>query len=261
MRVIGTGFLGGHLTGAFGDRYAGVTAIAAGVSSTAVTSAADYDREAALVYDTARHCRAHGRLVVFFSTASAAMYGAPGSPGTEDGPVFPPSAYGRHKLSLEAVLAASGVDRLVLRLSHVVGTGQPPHQLLPSLVAQVRSGSVTVHRGATRDLVDVRDFLVALDGLLAADVRNTVVNIASGVPEPAERIIAEVEEQLGVVTRKRWVDGSVGCPAVSVARLAALVPSAVVHFGPDYPRSVLRRHVPTPVAASLSDSTSKASKG
>jgi nucleoside-diphosphate-sugar epimerase len=71
--------------------------------------------------------------------------------------VEPRSAYGQHKLAVEGLIASSGARWLVLRLAHVVGIGQRPHQLLPAFVEQVRSGTVRLHRNAHRDLVDVRD--------------------------------------------------------------------------------------------------------
>ncbi|WP_284749940.1 NAD-dependent epimerase/dehydratase family protein [Amycolatopsis sp. RTGN1] len=244
MQVIGGGFLATHVRAHFGDRHPGVTAIAAGVSSTIVDSAAEFDREAELLYRVALECRDRGRLALFFSTASPVLYGTP-SPGTETGPVFPTSAYGRHKLALETVLAASGAGWLTLRLSNLVGSGQREHQLLPALIAQVRSGSVLVRRGVSRDLVDVRHVLAALDGLLRAGVRDTVVNVASGVPVPVERIIAGIETRLGTTAVKRVVHGPASTPVVSLDRLRRLVPEVgTFGFGPGYLSTLLDRYVP-----------------
>ncbi|MEU0533912.1 NAD-dependent epimerase/dehydratase family protein [Amycolatopsis tolypomycina] len=252
MQVIGGGFLAGHLRGHFGDRHPGVTAIAAGVSSTIVDAAAEFDREAELVYRVALDCRNRGRLAVFFSTASPALYGER-SAGTEGGPVFPASVYGRHKLALEAVLAASGAGWLTLRLSNLVGRGQREHQLLPTLVSQVRSGSVLVRRGVTRDLVDVRHVLAALDGLLRAGVRDTVVNVASGVPVPVERIIDGIERRLGTTANRQVVHRPASTAAVSLDRLRRLLPEVDGYgFGPGYLSTVLDRYVPVPQVNGLS---------
>jgi nucleoside-diphosphate-sugar epimerase len=249
MEIVGNGFLARHLHVAFGNRFPDVTAIAAGVTRTADATPAEFTREAALVYDVTRRCRAAGRTVVFFSTASDSMYGATGATGAEDGPVFPTSAYGRHKLALEAVLAASGARYLVLRLSHVVGAGQRSHQLLPSLVTQVRAGQVTIFRHTHRDLVDIRDVLSALDGLLAARTRDAVVNdavvnIASGVLTPIERIIDGIERRLGTRAARRYVDRPVVTTPTSVARLRSLVPGwSATPGGAEHAEILLDRYV------------------
>jgi nucleoside-diphosphate-sugar epimerase len=188
------------------DRYSDVTAIAAGVTKTTSATLADFDREAALVYDVVRHARQTGRTVVFFSAASDSMYGTLGCPGLVEGPVYPVSAYGRHKLGMEEILARSGVKYLALRLSHIVGEGQRAHQLIPSLGRQILDGSVTVHRNAHRDLLDVEHLLLALDRVLASGVRQEVINVASGVLEPIERIVDSIEERFGVVAERTTVD-------------------------------------------------------
>jgi nucleoside-diphosphate-sugar epimerase len=247
MQVIGSGFLATNLREQFGDRHPAVTAVAAGVSSTSVVDPAAFDREAELVYRTVRDCHRQGRLVVFFSTASSAMYGASPLPATEAGPVYPTSVYGRHKLALEAVLRGSAARWLVLRLSHVVGPHQRAHQLIPALVSQVLSGRVAVSRGAYRDLVDVADVTAALEGLLSRGVHDVVVNVASGIPQPIELVVSEVERLLGVVARREVRDGPQGRTVVSLDRLCDLVPEWPA---PDDPAShlsaLLGRYVPPP---------------
>jgi nucleoside-diphosphate-sugar epimerase len=246
VEVIGRGFVARHLAGML-DRHPHVTVLAAGVSRTAVTARPEFEREATLVRDTLRRCRALRRAVVFLSTASASMYGSTERPATEALPVEPPTPYGRHKLELERAVAASGCAWLTLRLSHLVGHGQHPEQLLPALVAQVRSGTVRVRRGACRDLLDVRHMVRALDLLLGAGVCGMVVNLASGVPEPVERIVGGVEHRLGVSARRQVLDvGAAERTVVSIDRLRALVPDvAGFGFGPAYLPALLDRYVPS----------------
>ncbi|MEU4349615.1 NAD-dependent epimerase/dehydratase family protein [Streptomyces sp. NPDC023838] len=242
MDVIGTGFLAGHLS-TIADAHPGVVVAAAGVSAAQHTSAASFRRETALVDDLVRRCARSGERLVFFSTASSGLYTRPGQPGTEDGPVWPTTPYGRHKHALEQRLAASGIDCLTLRLGHVVGPDQPPHQLLPALTAQVRSGRVRIFPGSRRDLIDVTDVVTIIDALLCAGTSRTTVNVASGCAVPIERIVRHIEARLG--TAAHWDHGS---PAVtqdiSTAKLRGLVPR-VDHmaFGPDYYRRVLDKYL------------------
>ena len=224
MQIIGNGFLARNLAVAFGDRFADVVAFAAGVSSTSITEAAPFDREAEALYAALRQCSAQGGTLLYFSTASFAMYGHTDHPATEDGPLFPPSAYGRHKLALETCVRASGVPYLVLRLSHVVGPHQRPHQLLPAIVQQVGSGHVVVYRGAHRDLLDTRALVHVIDALLTAEVRDVVVNVASGRPWPVEEIVDGVARRLGVEPARAYPPVRFSRTEVSLDRLRDLVP-------------------------------------
>ncbi len=235
MEVIGNGFLAQHLRPYFADRYADVVVIAAGVSSAGSTEAAAFDREALLVYDVVRRCRADGRTVVFFSTASTGMYSGKDCPGTEDGPVFPHTPYGRHKLALEQVCALSGIPWLVLRLGYIVGPDAPAEQLLPALTKQVLSGSVRILRGAERDLLDVRHLLLALDRLLAGGRVGEVVNVATGSPVPIERILDALSDRLGTRPERHYADHEFEPSTISTAKLRRLVPElAYVGLGDDY---------------------------
>ncbi|GAA1952147.1 NAD-dependent epimerase/dehydratase family protein [Amycolatopsis minnesotensis] len=244
MEIIGNGFLAGHATGYFGDRHPDVTFIAAGVSGVHITDVSEFEREASLVYDVIRRCKAEGRTVIFLSTASSGMYGADGSRGTEGGPVFPLSAYGRHKLGLEHVCAVSEASWLVLRLSHIVGSGQQPHQLLPSLTRQLLSGLVKVYTGVSRDLLDVNDMLAILDALLTGGVRNEVINLASGRSEAVEYIVDELEARLGVEAERQTIRTPAKFATINVDKLRDLVPGFdEFGFGRTYLHSLLDRNI------------------
>ncbi|MEU5581774.1 NAD-dependent epimerase/dehydratase family protein [Streptomyces huasconensis] len=238
MDIVGNGFLARHLR-ALAGRHSGTTLLAAGVSWASHTSPADFAREAALVEEKIAACLASGDRLVFFSTASTGMYGTVDGPGREDHPVVPCTPYGAHKLALEERLHASGVDYLALRLGHLVGPGQPPHQLLPTLLRQMGAGTVYVHRGATRDLIDIGDVVTIVDRLLAADLSREKVNVASGHAVPIERIIDHIEERTGLVPRRVHRDVG-GHHTISTDKLRALVPETeAMGFGPDYHRRVL----------------------
>lgn len=244
MEVIGNGFLARHLRPHFGQRHPDVVVIAAGVSSAGSTEGDAFDREANLVYEVLRRCREEGRTAVFFSTASTGMYAGLECPGTEHGPVFPRTPYGRHKLGLERVCALSGARHLVLRLGYVVGAGAPPDQLLPALTRQILAGEVTVFRGAYRDLVDVQHLMLALDRLLTAGVAGEVVNVATGAPLCVEELLEALSRRLGANPRWSYVTHDLEPAAVNTAKLRRLVPEfAELDFGPGYLDVLLDRYV------------------
>ncbi|WP_103350668.1 NAD-dependent epimerase/dehydratase family protein [Amycolatopsis sp. CA-128772] len=250
MEVVGSGFLARSFA-ALADSHPGVVVAAFGVSVAAGIPEADFAREATRLYELIDRCERRQERLVFFSTASAAMYAVPGEPGREDGPVFPSTAYGRHNLALEAVLAASRADYLALRLAHVVGPAQHARMLVPSLVRQLESGAVRLYRGARRDLIDVDDLVDVVDRLLATGAVRTVVNVATGTAAPIERIVDHLEADLGLRAEREYVS-EVASQPVSVDRLRRLVPEAARLGGEDYVRRVLakygREYAGTPAA-------------
>ncbi|WP_324786551.1 NAD-dependent epimerase/dehydratase family protein [Streptomyces sp. H51] len=238
MEIVGTGFLARSLRPLAG-RHPGTVALAAGESRTSGATDADYAREAALLRDVAKRCAAGGQLLLFFSTAATGMYGLAEGPGREDAPVRPATPYGAHKLALEEQLRDSGADHLILRLAHLVGPHGRHHQLIPTLVRQVRSGSVFLHRRAVRDLIGVADMLTITDRLLAAGLRADTVNVASGFAVPVDDIVDHLARALRLTPRKTYVDAGAEY-AISTEKLRALVPQvADLGFGPHYYRRVL----------------------
>ncbi|WP_248958983.1 NAD-dependent epimerase/dehydratase family protein [Sphaerisporangium perillae] len=235
MEIVGRGFIARNLEPIAGSHPQTVV-FAAGVSSGSNASTEDFGREAALLYDVIEYCLARRRRLVYLSTASKGMYGLRGPLGWERGPVYPSTPYARHKLSMEAVLCHSGLDHLILRMAHLVGPCQRPHQFPPALVRQILAGTVHVHRGVSRDLIDVADMVMCLDRLLTLGVSREVVNIASGVSIPVETVVAHLERRLGVLADKYLVDvRDEGSHGISIDRLTELVPEVkTCGFGPDY---------------------------
>ena len=215
MEIVGNGFVARNLAEAFGDRYPRVTALAAGVSSTSVTAPAELDREAELLYATLRRCPG---TLLFFSTASFAMYGSTTSPVAESEPVCPPSVYGRHKLALESVVRSSGVDFLVLRLSHLVGRHQRAHQILPGLTRQVRDGRISIHSGAYRDLLDVAD-----PSRRSTRCSRVAYAVRSSTWSPVSRFEAIVDDRRRLAHRRAHVRAERRLPYARLATPAAAV--------------------------------------
>ena len=238
MEIVGNGFLARNLR-PISHKHPHAVLLAAGVSSAGGTSDAEFAREAELLRQVARRCKGTGRLLVFFSTASAGMYGAMDGPGAEDRPVIPCTPYGAHKRRLEEQLRTHGVNHMVVRLGHVIGQGQPPHQLIPALVRQIGAGSVRVDRGAVRDVIGVANAVTIIDWLLTRNPQGETVNVASGRAVPVEHIVDHLERRLGVLARRQYRDAGPPC-TISTRKLRALVPGvATLGFGPGYYRRVL----------------------
>lgn len=237
MEIVGRGFIAKNLEPIAADHPHAVV-LAAGVSRTTATSRAEFARERRLVEEAARRCRDQGRLLVFLSTASSGMYGID-SRGREDEPVRPRSPYAGHKVDLERLLPETGAEYLVLRLSHLVGPHQRSWQLLPSLVSQVRSGRVRIRPGAQRDLLEVGDMVRITDALLRSGTSKQIVNVASGISVPIERVVEHIEYRLGISALRDETDAERSSP-IDIGKLRTLVPEvAAMGFGTSYYREVL----------------------
>jgi NDP-hexose 4-ketoreductase len=221
-----------------------VVLFAAGVSRSTATEAAEFQREADLLHEVIGDARAGRRRLIYFSTASAHLYGnGDGSPRSEEGPVHPTTAYGRHKVGMEKAIRASGVDHLILRVTEVVGPHQRRHQLLPALFCQVAEGMVTVYRGVRRDLIDVADLVAITGELLSSDLHRATVNIASGHPVTAEEIVAHLIALSGRPVTTVYVDVPANDYNVSTKLMTQKAPStARMGFSPTYYRRVIDRY-------------------
>jgi NDP-hexose 4-ketoreductase len=197
----------------------------------------ELEREMRLVSDSIVECRRKEQMLVFFSTTS--MYGGPGSNGREDEPVTPSTAYGQHKLGLERLIADSGIEYLILRLTQVIGPGEPEFRLLASLISQMKAGRVRIQRDARRDLLYISGFVAVLDRLLGNEVRNEVVNVASGDCVPVTWIADHLDKRLGIAAEKEITPGGIAYCS-SVEKLRALAPEVTgMGFGPGYFRHAI----------------------
>jgi nucleoside-diphosphate-sugar epimerase len=239
MKIVGHGLIAGSLR-ICADRHDGVVAFATGVADSTCTNEAAFARECTLLYETLADARSSALRVVYFSGAGA-LYGHWEKPASERSPVEPRSAYGRHQVLCEAIVAAAGVPFLIVRLPNVVGGSANPHQLVPSLVAQIVSGVVRVQKSALRDLVDAAALGPIIDELLSASPERDTVNLATGVSTNVTDIVAEICAILGESPAIVSQDG--GEPQrFDTSHLLDVLGRDPFASGQGY-RDVLRRHV------------------
>jgi NDP-hexose 4-ketoreductase len=242
---------GGLLARAFASiAEAGPDAIicASGVSDSQCSDAFAFQRERALLDDLTLRARARDAVLVYFS--GAPVYGHATGLRVESAVATPETPYGHHKLECEKLVADRGARFLVLRLPNVVGSGGNPHQLVPSLVAQVLDGSVVTRTDATRDLLDVDDFVRIVGALLRRGVCNRILNVASGVSTPVPRLVEVIAGVLRTSPSVVSVEGG-DSQEFALANVRDLLPD-YPRFESDYPVSVLRRRVPA-IARSVRD--------
>lgn len=134
-------------------------------------------------------------------------------------PVAPRSLYGTAKAAAGSVVrtlaAQSGVESAWARLFFLLGPGDHPSRLVPSLVralAEGREARCTSGR-LVRDFLHVEDAASALAALLGSRVTGAV-NIGSGEPAAIETVARAVADHLGRAGLLRVDPGSGEDPVV-----------------------------------------------
>ena len=193
-----------------------------------------------MLYGALEDARRHQQRLVYFS-GGGAIYGRWAVPALETSPLEPRSAYGRHQLLCEAIIASAGIGYLIARLPNLVGEGANPGQLVPALVRQVIEGRVEVQAYATRDLIDALDLPTVIAALLDRASERDTVNVASGRSVPVPLLVDEIARILGaqpaVVTR----------PSGEAQQFSTSHMTSILGYDPfegrDF-RAILARYVP-----------------
>ena len=144
----------------------------------------------------------------FILISSSEVYGtAEREPMDEEHPLNPRSPYAATKAGADRLAFAYSVTYelpiVILRPFNNYGPYQHPEKVVPRFITQALTDRpLTVHGDghASRDWLYVDDHAEAIDAVLAADVDDVageVVNLATGVDLPVERIADVVLEQLG----------------------------------------------------------------
>jgi nucleoside-diphosphate-sugar epimerase len=148
---------------------------------------------------------------------------------------------------MEALIRDSRASWLILRLSNLVGRNQNPLQLVPALAAQILAGSVSIWRGARRDILDVRHAVELAARVIGSGSRNVLVNIASGVSTDVEQFVDHLCICLNRHPERHYVERP-DSRCVSIERLRTIA-GDLSEFGFDqnYWRRLLTRYYGDPL--------------
>ena len=241
VRIIGRGLIASSLR-RYESLHPDTIAFATGVSDSSCVVATEYDRETSMLLDVLDEASRDDLRVVYFS-GGGAIYGWGPEPVGEAGALRPTTAYGRHQIAAEAIVASTPGRHVIVRVPNVIGPTGHQHQLIPALVRQVVDGRVTVFRGAARDLIDVDDMAAVLMELLDCVKEPVTVNLATGWSIPVEEIVAELCSVLELdPIVSRVATGTV--QAFATKRLAALIGRVPFEDRNAY-RRTLARHAPS----------------
>jgi dTDP-glucose 4,6-dehydratase len=144
----------------------------------------------------------------FVLISSSEVYGtAEAEPMDEEHPLNPRSPYAATKAGADRLAYAYYVTYelpiVIVRPFNNYGPYQHPEKVVPRFITQALADRpLTVHGDghASRDWLYVEDHAEAIDAVLAADISDVageVLNVATGIDIPVERIADLVLEQLG----------------------------------------------------------------
>jgi nucleoside-diphosphate-sugar epimerase len=147
------------------------------------------------------YCRRHGARMVYIS---AYVYGIPESlPIAESHAVRPNNPYALTKYLAEQVCRFYGdvhrVPVTILRLFNVFGPGQRDSFLVPSIVAQIRSGKEirVLDLNPRRDYVFIADVIEAICQSMRQQSGMATLNIGSGQSLSVREVIEQIQRVAG----------------------------------------------------------------
>lgn len=152
--------------------------------------------------NVAAFCRVTGARLLL---VSAYVYGVPQYlPIDEHHPAQPNNPYAASKLAAETEARAAGVPLTIVRPFNLYGPGQDARFLIPSLMAQAKSGTEIVVNDLAprRDYLHIDDFCAALLALLDGDwSQPRLFNVGAGVSHSVGEVLALLNELRGGTLR------------------------------------------------------------
>lgn len=161
----------------------------------------DWVRDARVnVIGTINVVRASERVGVkrFVNLQTALCFGRPTSvPIPADHPTRPFSSYGVSKTAGEAVVQASDLDWVSLRIANVTGPRLAIGPI-PVFYKRLKAGEPCTVSTTVRDFLDMSDFLSLMEIVLASEGRGTY-NVSTGEGHTIQEVFEVVARQLGMI--------------------------------------------------------------
>jgi nucleoside-diphosphate-sugar epimerase len=160
----------------------------------------DWVRDASVnVIGTINVVRASERAGVrrFVNFQTALCFGRPSTvPIPADHPTRPFTSYGVSKTAGEAVVQASSLDWVSLRIANVTGPRLAIGPM-PAFYKRLKAGEPCSVSTTVRDFLDMSDFLSLMDLVLAASGRGTY-NVSTGEGHTIQEVFEVVARHLGI---------------------------------------------------------------
>jgi len=156
---------------------------AAGESNSMCQSTAAFAKEKRLIKQTLNH-----KLFVYFSTITTHQ--------THKTP------YILHKINMEKLISKH--KHLILKLPNIVGPNQSDFQLIPSLIKQIKTGKITIQKGAVRDIIDAEDLRTIVDKFINENKQGTH-NVLTGRYISVKHIVTHISNILNIKPEIQYI--------------------------------------------------------
>lgn len=134
----------------------------------------------------------------FVNFQTALCYGRPDRvPIPVDHPLRPITSYGVSKVAGEQAVALSGLPFVSLRIANVTGPRLAIGPI-PTFYKRLKAGQRCFCSAATRDFLDMADFLAVVDRALADDAPTGIFNVSTGEGHSIKEVFDLVADHLGV---------------------------------------------------------------
>ncbi len=208
-----------------------VVIFASGVSNSANTDIAAFDREKKLLTSTLAGNKEN--KFVYFSTCS--IYD----------PSLQHSAYVRHKLAMENIISNVHNDYLVFRISNLAGKTDNPHTVLNFFIHHIVSGKpFQVWQRASRNIIDVDDALIICRYIINTGLfQNQVVNIANPTSYSVPDIVKTIETYFDKKGNYTLVDKESN-PVIDITPIEKIIKSLDITFAAGYLEKTIKKYFP-----------------
>ncbi len=134
----------------------------------------------------------------FINFQTVLCYGRPEKvPIPVDHPLRPFTSYGISKVAGEQYIAMSGLPFASLRLANVTGPRLAIGPI-PTFYKRLKAGQACFCSDATRDFLDMSDFIAAVDGVMADRAPSGIFNVSSGDGHTIRDVYDAVRAHLGL---------------------------------------------------------------
>lgn len=212
------------------NRDSNIVVFASGVSNSTTTSEAAFSREAGLLSEILRQHTE--KKIVYISTCS--IY----DESLND------SAYVRHKLAMEHLVASGAAHYHIFRISNLAGKTGNPYTVLNFFYQHIRHQQpFQLWQKAYRNIIDIED-AVAIAGyfISRAAYLNQVVNIANPVSYPVTEIVSVIEkmtQKKAVYTTKNKGER----PVIDTALAERAISELQLNFAGNYLERVIEKYL------------------
>jgi len=209
----------------------GFVIFASGVSHSADTDAAAFEREKKLLAATIRN--SEGKKLVYFGTC-----------GVYD-PSMKDSAYDAHKLEIEAYIQQHQDLYTIFRLSNPIGKTTNNDTVVNFFIKHILDQEpFNVWKNASRNIIDIDDMYTVCHEILEKQLfSNSIINIANQHNYTVPYIIESIERHFGVQGKYTWLDKG-DAPRIDVSAIKPFFDKFNINFDGHYLQKILQKYFP-----------------